>query len=118
MSVGSELVLSLDDFKAALKSVKDMNKAGSTSLLVQMTLSSTNDHGGSNLRNDGDSSAGDGVGSFDAANKKISGFCDDGINVEVYYYYHDCFIFFIFLESFDTNAAFRIWRVLEIFLYL
>ena len=81
VSVGSELVLSLDDFKAALKMVKDKNKAGSASLMVRVTLSSSSDRG-SNLKHESDGSA-DRVGAGQTATKQTTGFCDDGINVEV-----------------------------------
>jgi len=49
--------------------------------MVRVTLSSSSDRG-SNLKHESDGSA-DRVGAGQTATKQTTGFCDDGINVEV-----------------------------------
>lgn len=76
VSVGDQLVLSLEDFKVALKHVKD------TAATVQVTLTAPATHGqvGSSGHSQLErSSSGGSLPPLEAA----MGFCDDGINVEV-----------------------------------
>lgn len=74
--MGGQLVLSLDDFKVALKHAKD------TAATIQVTLSAPAAHGQVGSSGYGQlesSSSGGSSPPLEAA----MGFCDDGINVEV-----------------------------------